>query len=59
MGRPRIKICVTSIGDAAFYGCENLMTVNYKGTKKQWKQINIENNSCLTRATINYEYSSK
>ena len=30
---------VTSIGEEAFYGCEALQTINYAGTKKQWKSI--------------------
>jgi hypothetical protein len=30
---------VTSIGEWAFSGCQSLLTVNYSGTKKQWKTI--------------------
>jgi hypothetical protein len=30
---------VTSIGEWAFSGCQSLLTVNYSGTKKQWKAI--------------------
>jgi hypothetical protein len=48
---------VTSIGNAAFYDCRNLTTVNYKGTQEQWEQISIgENNEYLTDAVINYNY---
>lgn len=30
---------VTSIREGAFNGCEALKTINYAGTKKQWKKI--------------------
>ena len=49
---------VIIIGSHAFYGCSNLTTVNYKGTQEQWGQISIGyNNSYLTNATINYNYT--
>ena len=51
---------VTSIGRNAFYGCSYLRRVNYKGTKEQWEEISIGgNNSDLTNATINYNYSGE
>jgi hypothetical protein len=34
---------VTSIGNWAFAGCSSLQTINYKGTKKQWKSIKNTN----------------
>ncbi len=34
---------VTSIGNWAFAGCEALQTINYTGTKKQWKGIEDTN----------------
>ena len=49
---------VTTIDGDAFYGCSRLTTVNYRGTQEQWEQIDIgSNNSYLTNATINYNYS--
>ena len=36
-----IPSSVTGIGRNAFDMCENLTTVRYKGTKKEWKHINI------------------
>lgn len=36
-----IPSSVTGIGKNAFGMCENLTSVRYKGTKKEWKQINI------------------
>ena len=51
---------VTSIGIQAFDDCSSLTTVNYKGTKEQWKQISIDvYNDDLTDATINYNYSGE
>jgi hypothetical protein len=51
---------VTSIGGSAFYGCNNLTTVNYKGTQEQWGQISIgSDNDYLTDATINYNYTDE
>ncbi|MBR3803077.1 MAG: leucine-rich repeat protein [Clostridia bacterium] len=32
---------VTSIGDYAFYGCENITAVYYEGTPIQWKNVTI------------------
>jgi hypothetical protein len=34
---------VTSIGNWAFAGCSSLQTINYTGTKKQWKSIKNTN----------------
>ena len=49
---------VTTIREYAFSYCENLKTVNYKGTAEQWKKISIGlGNEYLTNATINYNYS--
>ena len=58
---------VTKIGAQAFYDCDSLKTVNYRGTKEQWKSISIDwssnilgqNNDKLRRATINYNYTGK
>ena len=44
---------VTSIGDSAFSNCTSLKSVNYSGTKSQWKAITIgSDNYYLTRAII-------
>ena len=52
-----IPASVFSIGYSAFYNCGNLENVNYKGTKEQWEQINIDiDNEYLTNAIINYNY---
>lgn len=46
---------VTSIGDYAFYYCDSLMNVYYKGTASDWKKISIESyNGYLTGATCYY-----
>ena len=48
---------VTSIGDFAFSGCSSLADVYYTGTKEDWVKISISySNSCLTGATIHYNY---
>lgn len=50
---------VTYIGMGAFYMCDNLKTINYKGSKEDWNNITIEiqapDESGIT-ATINYNY---
>ena len=44
---------VTSIGDSAFEDCTSLTSVNYSGTKSQWKAITIgSDNYYLTHAFI-------
>ena len=51
---------VTFIGDGAFYDCNNLTTVNYKGTQEQWGQISIgSENGYLISATVNYNYTGE
>ena len=48
---------VTSIGSFAFYYCDSLKTVYYKGTAKEWSKISIDSsNTDLTSAT-RYYYS--
>ena len=49
---------VTSIGEDAFYWCNSLTSVYYKGTASEWNQILIDSssNSDLTDAT-KYYYS--
>ncbi len=54
-----ISDSVTSIGNFVFDGCSALVTVNYTGTKEQWKNITIgSDNTPLTNATIVYNYKS-
>ncbi|MBQ2294659.1 MAG: leucine-rich repeat protein, partial [Spirochaetales bacterium] len=49
---------VTTIGNYAFGDCNNLTSINYKGSQEQWEQISIgSDNGCLTNATINYNYT--
>ena len=51
---------VTSIGEAAFAECSALTTVNYCGSEEQWQAIEVgTDNSCLTGATINYNYTEE
>ena len=46
-------VTVTSIGDSTFKNCTSLESVNYSGTKSQWKAITIgSDNYYLTRAFI-------
>jgi hypothetical protein len=48
---------VTSIGEDAFYECENLKSVYYLGTSAEWEKIEIDSsNEALDDATI-YCYS--
>lgn len=37
-----IPYSVKSIGDYAFYGCKALKSINYKGTKEEWNNINSD-----------------
>lgn len=49
---------ITNIGKSAFSGCSNLKDVYFSGTEEQWNSINIDSdNSCLTKATIHYNYN--
>ena len=48
---------VTSIGEYAFDYCTSLTDVYYTGSVAEWNKINIDRyNSCLTDATIHYNY---
>ena len=38
-----IPASVTNIGTKVFYNCKSLQTINYTGTKKQWKSIKNTN----------------
>ena len=50
-----IPVSVTSIGDYAFYDCNNLADIYYAGDEKQWKKIKIGSyNDVLKNATIHY-----
>ena len=47
-----IPSSVTEIGSSAFYNCNNLTTVNFRGTEAQWNAISIgSSNDPLTSAT--------
>ena len=51
---------VTSIANEAFSNCNSLTTVNYRGTKEQWRKVNIgSSNGKLTEAIINYNYTGE
>ena len=53
-----ISDAVTSIEYAAFADCNNLTTINYRGSESQWAAISIgSNNAPLTSATIIYNYT--
>ncbi len=46
---------VTSIGGYSFYRCDNLKTIYYKGTQRQWNKILIgSHNQPLVNAGIHY-----
>ena len=49
---------VKKIWRCAFDGCNSLSTINYRGTREKWGEINIveEGNDALKNANINYEY---
>lgn len=51
---------IVEIKKNAFHNC-GFMTINYTGTKKQWKKIKIdkEGNEILLKTKINYEYKAK
>ena len=52
-------VALTSIGDYAFSGCDQLTDVYYGGTKKQWDKIEIgEGNELLLAANIHFNESS-
>ena len=38
-----MSVGVTKIDSYAFYGCENLKNIFYKGTAKNWAEILIDN----------------
>ena len=47
---------VKNIDESAFENCKSLETVDYSGSKKDWKAIKIEkNNKPIQKAKINYE----
>ena len=49
---------VTTIGNFAFDSCTGLTTVYYSGTQEEWNAVAIgSDNSCLTNATIHFEYT--
>lgn len=51
---------VKLIGNNAFEGCEALKTVNYCGSKEEWKKVVInEGNEALNNAKINYNYGGE
>ena len=48
---------VTDIGAHAFYSCDNLKNIYYKGSQEEWNKINIrDNNKNLKNATIYYNF---
>ena len=51
---------IKEVPEGAFEDCESLKTVNYCGSKKQWKSIKIgKDNKPLLNAKINYNYKGK
>ena len=51
---------VTTIGEGAFFGCDNLTTVYYRGNKEQWDSITIgSDNEALKEAEIKYNYKGE
>jgi len=55
-----IESGVTRIGDRAFYDCDSLTIVNYKGTRTEWLSISIgdSNDSVLTSAAKRFSDGS-
>lgn len=52
-----IPASVTKIGKDAFVNCKYVGIVHYRGTKKQWKKIKIEDgNTVLKKASIRYDW---
>ncbi len=50
---------VTAIGEAAFFYCNSLTTINYTGSAEQWNAIDIgAENEPLTNADISFNYTS-
>lgn len=50
-----IPVSVTSIQNYAFSGCNNIKTVYYEGTEKEWNEISIESgNEGITETNIIY-----
>ena len=48
------------IGDRAFYSCDSLTSVYYKGTAEEWSNISIASyNTALTNATRYYYSETK
>jgi hypothetical protein len=46
---------ITKIGNYAFFNCDNLATVNYKGSQIEWDNVNKgSNNDSLTQANITF-----
>lgn len=46
---------VTNIGYGAFEYCNSLSNIYYKGSKEDWKKLNIAyENSCFTNAVLHY-----
>ena len=56
-----IPSTVTEIESRAFEDCTSLTTVNYRGTKEQWELISVNdnNNTALTEAIVNYNYTGE
>lgn len=49
-----IPYSVTNIEQNAFGWCKNLRHILYSGSEREWKNVNVNSNDALTKATIHY-----
>jgi hypothetical protein len=52
-----VPTSLTSVGEGAFEGCENLSSRNYYGTHEAWRSINIADNNSSLYESLLYAYS--
>lgn len=49
---------VKTIGENAFLGCENIETVNFRGTPEEWEEVTVlSGNDALENAKLYYKYT--
>ena len=45
--------------DCAFYGCNNLTDIYYKGTMEEWNEIEVSGNNSYLLNAIRYYFSEE